>query len=71
MATALLSHEIAQLISAKVGIRADYIDVYETGSGWDASLLNAPGVWSPAKNADVKQTARAFKAIYTLKKAVG
>jgi hypothetical protein len=69
MATALFAHEIAQQIAAKVGIRAEYIDVYPAGSDWDTSLRAVPGVFTPAKNTDVKQAARAFKAIYTLKKA--
>jgi hypothetical protein len=71
MVTALFAHEIAQQIASKVGIRADYIDVYRSGSSWDASLRAVPNVWTPAKNADVKQLARALKAIYSLKKATG
>jgi len=72
MVTALFAHEIAQMISSKVGIRADYIDVYPSGNGcWDASLRAVPNVWTPAKKADVKQLARAFKAIYGLKRAAG
>lgn len=69
MSTALFAHEIAQQIAAKVGIRAEFIEVYPAQRDWDASLRAAPGVFTPAKNADVKQAARAFKAIYTLKTA--
>jgi hypothetical protein len=71
MSTALFAHEIAQQIAAKVGIRAEYIDVYPIGHGWGASLRGAPGIWTPAKNADVKQMARAFKGIYALRNAAG
>jgi hypothetical protein len=69
MATALFAHELAQQIAAKVGIHVEYIDVYSTGNSWDASLRGAAGIWTPAKKADVKQAARAFKAIYGLRKA--
>jgi hypothetical protein len=56
MATALFADEIAHQISAKVGIRAEYIDVYPVRGGWDASLRPVTGIWTPAKSADVKQT---------------
>jgi hypothetical protein len=68
MATALFPDEIAQQISAKIGIRAQYIDVYPADGGWHASLRPVAGIWTPAKSADVKQTARALQGIYTLKK---
>ena len=68
IATALFADEIAHQISAKVGIRAEYIDIYPVRGGWDASLRRVTGIW--AKSADVKQAARAFQAVYTLKKTI-
>ena len=70
MATALFADEVVHQISAKVGIRAEYIDVYPVRGGWDASLRPVTGIWTPAKSADVKQAARAFQAVYTLKKTI-
>ena len=70
MATALFADEIAYQISAKVGIRAGYIDVYPVKGGWDASLRPVTGIWTPAKSADVKQAARTLQAVYTLKKTI-
>jgi hypothetical protein len=68
MIRALFAREIAQQIAARVGIRAELIEVYPAGDGWDASLRADAGIWSSANNAAVKQTAKAFKSIYSLKK---
>ena len=71
MAIALPAHDLAKQIASKTGISADYIEVHPNGHNWSASLRAVSGVWTPAKASAVKQVARHFQAIYTLKRAAG
>lgn len=69
MAVALLAHEIALLMAAKLGIPAEYIDVYSDGSGWNASFKAPAPIWAMEKQANVKNLARQFQTLYSLKSA--
>ena len=57
--TEMTAEELSGIVSTKSGAKADMIDVFKDGDGWSASLKAGPG-WTPQKNSEIKQIARAF-----------
>ena len=58
--------EVRGIIRTKLGVRLDMLDVFENADGQlDASLRAGPG-WTPKRNGEVKQLARALRLHYRL-----
>jgi hypothetical protein len=62
----MTAEELAGIISTKLGIGTDAIDVVKDGDGWSASLKFAAGVpWD--RHVDVAEVARALATHYRLR----
>lgn len=58
------SEELANVFATKTGFKADTIDIFREGGGWSASL-KGPN-WTPQRNAQIKQLARALAPHFRL-----